>query len=103
MEYNPDTQITMRLTANQIGRTRLFLNVTVPGIVANSNKKDVIFSTFLDVDIFEPLTILSPAGVSGIPVLMAPRSSLKLKTNMDSTSKLRYRYYVLNQSIYFTY
>lgn len=91
MEYTPDTQISMRLTAKQIGRTKLYLNVTVPGVVSNTNKKEVIFSTSLDIDVFEPLMIMSPHGVSGIPVLMAPRSSLKLKTNMDSTSRLRYR------------
>lgn len=93
MEYKPDTQITMRLTGLQIGKTKLFLNVTVPGFIANSNRKEVVFSSSLDVDVFEPLLILSPPGITGIPVLMAPRSTLRLKTNMDATSKLKYRCY----------
>lgn len=91
MEYTAENQITMRLTSKQVGRTKLYLNVTIPGAVANSNKKEVIFQSSLDFEIFEPLLVLSPPGVSGIPVLMAPRSTLRLKTNMDSSSKLRYR------------
>lgn len=92
MDYAPEDQVTRRLTAKEVGRTKLHLNVTVPGIIANCHKKNtLIYSSSLEIEVFEALQIISPPGVSGVPILMAPFSTVKLRSNMDSITKLRFR------------
>lgn len=92
ISYQSEDQVSARYMALSPGKTKLRLNVTVPGTAANCpNEKSVVFKDAIDVEVFEGLSLTEPKGVSGKMVLMAPHSSLQIKTNMDSTSKIAYK------------
>lgn len=104
INYNPEDRVTARIVGLSPGKTKLRLNVTVSGIAAGCpSKKSVTFTDAIDVDVFEGLVLTEPMGVSSKSVLMAPYSSLQIRTNMDSMSKLSYKYVVFALCAIFLY
>ncbi|GJQ66575.1 hypothetical protein Trydic_g4553 [Trypoxylus dichotomus] len=90
--YGPRNKISTRIYGLSPGKTKLRLNVTVPGIAANCPSKSFVsFTDTIDIEVFEGLILLEPKGVSSRSVLMAPYSSLQIKTNMDSQYQVSYR------------
>lgn len=91
--YGSNDKISTRVMAISPGRTKLRLNVTIPGHVANCPERPfVYFSDAIDIEIFEGLVLIEPKDVSSRSVLMAPYSSLKIITNMDGQSQISYKY-----------
>ncbi|KAI4468828.1 nuclear pore membrane glycoprotein [Holotrichia oblita] len=90
--YGSNDKISTRVIGISPGRTKLRLNVTVPGHVANCPDKPLVqFSDAIDIEIFEGLVLLEPKDVSSRSVLMAPHSSLRIMTNMDGQSQISYK------------
>lgn len=90
IQYEPEDMISIRVTASSPGRTKIHLNATVPGEVAGYSQQSVIFSASLELEVFEGLELISPKGICGTSVLMAPNSHLQLLTNKDYESSLKY-------------
>ncbi|KRT81282.1 hypothetical protein AMK59_6258, partial [Oryctes borbonicus] len=90
--YGPRNQISTRIYGLSPGKTKLRLNVTVPGTAANCPSKSFVsFTDSIDIEVFEGLMLIEPKGVSSRSVLMAPHSSLQIKTNMDNNYQVSYR------------
>lgn len=85
-------RIEIKLTGLQPGKTRLFVNATVPAAVLNiQNLATVMLSAVTDIEIIQELSLVNPPDMPGRSLLMAPFSELQLETNMDETSaKIHY-------------
>nr|XP_022913052.1 nuclear pore membrane glycoprotein 210 isoform X1 [Onthophagus taurus] len=97
--YDAGDLISIRIRGLRPGKTKLTLNVTVPGNVVQSKMKTVTFTETMDFDVFEELALMSPPGFSGKALLMAPNSSIQLMTNADSNSRCSYKLIGDDQSI----
>lgn len=90
--YEPEDQVSIRVVGLQKGRTKISLVVTMP-IDANcpkDKKVTVNYKHSLDLEVFEGLELIEPLGSSAHSVLMAPFSTIQIKTNMDNDAKLKY-------------
>lgn len=86
----PD-RIVLKLTGLQAGTTRVTVNVTAPGIVANKpNVHTVTYYAHVDIEIVDQFLLTQPKNVHGTSLLMAPFSSVQLITNMDSITDVTY-------------
>ncbi|XP_060536617.1 nuclear pore membrane glycoprotein 210 [Cylas formicarius] len=86
----PD-RVVLKLTGLQAGSTRVFVNVTTPGIVANvASMSTIMYSAFVDIEIVDEFHLNRPVNIQGSSLLMAPFSQLQLETNMDSITKIVY-------------
>lgn len=92
IEYKADDQVVARLTGLIAGRTRLHLNITVPASLTENGKKPVVFSTSIEVEVFEKLVLVKPKDIFSSLLLMTPYSSMQLETNMHHVAKIEYRY-----------
>ncbi|CAG9763709.1 unnamed protein product [Ceutorhynchus assimilis] len=82
-------RIVLKLTGLQSGTTRINVNVTVPGVVANKpNVRTITYSAHVDIEIVDQLMLSRPKQVDGISLLMAPFSQIQLETNMDLVSHI---------------
>ncbi|XP_023018857.2 nucleoporin 210 [Leptinotarsa decemlineata] len=69
------------------GKTRLFVNATVPGPTLNiQNIETVMLSAWIDIEVIQSFSFVFPKNFLGNSLLMAPFSEVQLETNMDSTS-----------------
>lgn len=91
IEYVNYDQVSVRLLGLRKGRTRLHLEVTVPGTVAGSLRSEMKFSDEIIIEIFEELSLISPVAMNGMSILMAPFSTIQLETNLDSLGNVKYR------------
>ncbi|XP_050315586.1 nuclear pore membrane glycoprotein 210 [Anthonomus grandis grandis] len=86
----PD-RVVLKLTGLQAGSTRVFVNVTIPGTVANKpNVHTLVYSAHVDIEIVSQFLLTQPSQVHGSALLMAPFSHVQLKTNMDSVTSISY-------------
>ncbi|XP_072752648.1 nuclear pore membrane glycoprotein 210 [Anoplolepis gracilipes] len=81
-------QVSLRARAVSPGVATIHLNVTVPCNVLSS-KSDIIYTTFVKIEIFEELRLIDPAMASS-PILMSPNSILQLRTNRDKHGTTTY-------------
>ncbi|KAJ8968307.1 hypothetical protein NQ314_002368 [Rhamnusium bicolor] len=86
----PD-RVAIKVFGLQPGKTRLYVNATVPGRTANrQNVETVTLSAWIDIEIIQEFSIISPE-FPGNSLLMAPFSEVQLETNLDySDSKIVY-------------
>lgn len=84
-------RVAIKVFGLQPGKTRLFVNATVPGRTANKlNVETVMLSSHLDIEIIMEFTLVAPE-FPGRSLLMAPFSEIQLGTNLDySTAKIVY-------------
>lgn len=81
----------MKLTGLQAGATRVIVNVTIPGVVANKpNVHTLMYSAFIDIEIVDQFILTKPNRVPGSSLLMAPFSHVQLETNMDQVNEVIY-------------
>ncbi|KAJ8985936.1 hypothetical protein NQ317_010693 [Molorchus minor] len=77
-------RVAIKVLGLQPGKTRLFLNVTVPGLSADKqNIESVMLSAYLDIEVIMKLRLEYP----DFPVKklnMAPFSQIQLRTNLDT-------------------
>ncbi|KAH1015131.1 hypothetical protein HUJ05_012909 [Dendroctonus ponderosae] len=86
----PD-RIVLKLTGLQAGTTRVIVNVTIPGIVANKpNVHTLMYSAYVDIEIVDQFVLTKPSHVPGSSLLMAPFSHVQLETNMDLVNEVIY-------------
>ncbi|ERL89556.1 hypothetical protein D910_06921, partial [Dendroctonus ponderosae] len=85
----PD-RIVLKLTGLQAGTTRVIVNVTIPGIVANKpNVHTLMYSAYVDIEIVDQFVLTKPSHVPGSSLLMAPFSHVQLETNMDLVNEVK--------------
>lgn len=89
--YKPEDQVVIRLTGLTAGRTRLYLNITVPACLTENGKKPVKFITSIEIEVFEKLVLVKPKDIFSSFLLMTPQSSMQLQTNMDRITKIEYK------------
>ncbi|KAJ8925773.1 hypothetical protein NQ315_009621 [Exocentrus adspersus] len=84
-------RVAIKVFGLQPGKTRLFINATVPGKTANRhNVETVMLSAYVDIEIVSEFTLVTP-DFPGRSLLMAPYSEIQLGTNMDySTAKIMF-------------
>ncbi|KAL1512846.1 hypothetical protein ABEB36_002363 [Hypothenemus hampei] len=84
-------RIVLKLTGLQAGTTRIFVNVTTPGVIANKpNVHTIMYSAHVDIEIVKRFTLTKPGHVHGSSLLMAPFSRIQLETNLDSITDVVY-------------
>ncbi|XP_076259039.1 nucleoporin 210 [Rhynchophorus ferrugineus] len=84
-------RIVLKLTGLQVGSTRVFVNVTAPGVIANKPKlQSIVFSAFVDIEIVEQFALTNPKHIHESPLLMAPFSQIQLETNLDLVTNIDY-------------
>lgn len=98
VRYNPEEEITIHLKGKKPGWCNLRLNVTVPGATAGLKLKEILFTTSVEIEVFEELVLLQP-NICGQNILMAPYSTLQLETNLEGRYTLTYSL----QDEHFTY
>lgn len=89
-------QVSLRARAMSPGVATIYLNATVPCNMHGSSfsKNDMIYTTFVKIEIFEELRLTDPLPSSGSSVstiLMSPNSVLRLQTNRDRLGTTTYR------------
>lgn len=89
--YRKQDRLSIRLTGLLPGKTRIVLNATLPGITTESDSTFVMFSTFIDVEIFDELQLINPSTHKKSCVLLAPHSWIQLETNFDDMKSVQYR------------
>lgn len=88
--YKNSDKVIIRVTGLQPGKTKLNINVTLTKS-AKANRPPLVFQASIDLEVFDPIVLTHPAGVSGKSLLMAQYSSLQLQTNLDGMSNIEYR------------
>lgn len=84
--------ISIKLAALSSGRTRVSVNATLAGHIAAFPKKpEIVFSAFVDIEVFEGFKLTRP--ISELPsfLLLAPFTTIQLQTNMDGLHHIVYR------------
>lgn len=85
-------KISVRAKGTRSGHCTISVNVTVPGATAGQpKKKQMVFSSTLDMEVIDGFDLTSPSKITGKSILMAPFSKLKLNTNKDGYTVLKYR------------
>ncbi|XP_018310239.1 nuclear pore membrane glycoprotein 210 [Mycetomoellerius zeteki] len=87
-------QVSLRARAVNPGVATIYLNATVPcNMLSSFNKNDIIYTTFVKIEIFEELRLTNPpsSGNSVLTILMSPNSVLQLQTNRDRHGTTTYR------------
>lgn len=92
IQYNTTDQVAIRIRGVTPGRTKLNLKASVPGFATAQQKKAfVIFTSSIEIEVFEKLQLIVPKINSPSSILMPPYSKLQLKTNLDGVVKVLYR------------
>ncbi|KAL3288731.1 hypothetical protein HHI36_003166 [Cryptolaemus montrouzieri] len=90
--YKKQDRLAVKVTGLVPGRTKIILNATLPGSSTDMGEKSfVMFSTFMDIEVFDDLRLIVPHKYVKSWVLIAPNSRLRLETNFDDTPSLQYR------------
>ncbi|XP_018577251.1 nuclear pore membrane glycoprotein 210 [Anoplophora glabripennis] len=84
-------RVALKVFALQPGKTRLYINATVPGRAANKlNVDTVMLSSYIDIETITEFSLVAPE-FPGRSLLMAPFSEIQLQTNLDySATKIVY-------------
>ncbi|CAG9865544.1 unnamed protein product [Phyllotreta striolata] len=78
-------RVSAKASALQIGKTRLFVNATVPGKTVNVHNLDFVpLSTWLDLEVIGEFSLVQPKHFPARSLLMAPFSELQLSTSMEN-------------------
>lgn len=94
--YKKQDRIAVKLTGLVPGRTRVILNATLPGNSTDLDGKSfVMFSSYLDIEVFDDLRVIAPNRFRKSWILIAPYSHSRLETNFDDTPSLSYKYVVI--------
>ncbi|XP_015601046.1 nuclear pore membrane glycoprotein 210 [Cephus cinctus] len=92
-------EVTLHAKAIRPGTVTVYLNVTAPSKTLPGYKKDVTFTTFVKIEIFEELYLTNPVAAPGVSIiLMAANSILKLETNRDKRGVTSYKILSSGQS-----
>ncbi|XP_045469275.1 nuclear pore membrane glycoprotein 210 isoform X1 [Harmonia axyridis] len=90
--YKKQDRIAVKLTGLVPGRTKVILNATLPGNSTDLDGKSfVMFSTFMDIEVFDDLKLTVPNRFIKSWILIAPHSHLRLETNFDDTPSISYK------------
>lgn len=90
---NSRNKISTRVKGLRPGHCTLILNVTIPGVTAGTpHQSQVTYTSSIDIEVIEGLHLSSPEGFTGKSILIAPFSKMKLETNRDGYTALKYRY-----------
>ncbi|XP_057657575.1 nuclear pore membrane glycoprotein 210 [Diorhabda carinulata] len=82
-----------KVTGLQVGKTKLFVNATVPGATCNiMNLETITLSSWIEIEIIPEFLLTKPKNLPANPLLIAPFSQLQLETNMEgsTTTKITY-------------
>lgn len=91
IRYSLSEEVTVRLKGMKTGRCTLEVAAVVPGAIAGRPAlKDVRYMASIDLEVFEELMLSEPKFHCTKSLLLAPYSSLQLKTNMDGQGVLSY-------------
>lgn len=82
----------MRARANKPGIATITLSATTPCNVFGGCRVQPSFSSSVKIEIFEELRLINEGGTeASLEVLMAPNSSMKLRTNRDKFGSTTYK------------
>ncbi|EFN86735.1 Nuclear pore membrane glycoprotein 210 [Harpegnathos saltator] len=85
-------QVSLRAKALRPGLATIYLNVTMPCNMLSGCKNDVIYTTFVKIEIFEELRLINPpSSWDASPIFMSPNSVLQLRTNRDKHATTTYK------------
>ncbi|KAK9877492.1 hypothetical protein WA026_018603 [Henosepilachna vigintioctopunctata] len=92
IHYKKQDRIAVKVIGLAPGRTRIVLNATLPGNSTELEEKSfVMFSSFMDIEVFDDLRLISPSRFVKSWILIAPNSHTTLQTNFDDTPSLQFK------------
>ncbi|XP_970065.4 nuclear pore membrane glycoprotein 210 [Tribolium castaneum] len=85
--YKTCDKTIVRVTGLQPGKTKLYVNVTFNAVDAT---QPTVYQAYVDLEVFEPLMLVTPRHMPGRSLLMARHSSIQLQTNLEGIVNIEY-------------